>query len=498
MCTLHTNFFPVAMQSLVVQYLDKKEDKVTSKLLKADETGLLNYRRRHNIFRNVIANQKSLLDAELKKRQCLHRDDEELIAAIDKIAKSALNAGMEDFYEEFLYNLFLQMARNGNPENPAEYFKAHPLVFANAGKKRQKGYLQDETAEQVLQRDEALFSQNVDSFLNGTLPTGSYVPVMTTPLALKVVGADLKPVEVSYAVLNKILNVKHPEIDANIIKQLPRALTDPVMIFKTYPGKTGNTRVVAMLELQDNNGAIIVVPVELLSNSQNNAYQINKLTSAFGKTDKKTNLPSNDFFIKKISNGEVLYMNEKKTTSWAGTFGVYFPTGQSTSSLTTDSIKQYNPNVKTEVDLKQLKNQYPGYYQGDNANAKGMISWTNEGKAIISLFKGADASTVIHETGHYFVENFMNDSALETATAQAKNDRQALLDYVGMTSEQWASVDVEGKRKAHEKLTSVFGVYIYYGVVPENSIMGILVEFELVSRYLSITRDFENIQKYLS
>lgn len=58
------------------------------------------------------------------------------------------------------------------------------------------------------------------------------VRVMTTPLVLKLVGAKLLPVEITTRNLSKILYGKHAgDMDLSIMKQLPRALADPGMIF---------------------------------------------------------------------------------------------------------------------------------------------------------------------------------------------------------------------------------------------------------------------------
>ncbi len=47
-----------------------------------------------------------------------------------------------------------------------------------------------------------------------------------------------------------------------------------------------------------------------------------------------------------------------------------------------------------------------------------MISPQQDGSYIISLFKGADASTVIHETGHYFVDTMVNEALADPENVQ--------------------------------------------------------------------------------
>ena len=57
------------------------------------------------------------------------------------------------------------------------------------------------------------------------------------------------------------------------MKQIPRALTDPMMIFSTYSGKNGEVRKVIVLEFKDKNGATIVVPMEL--ERMSDGYKVN-------------------------------------------------------------------------------------------------------------------------------------------------------------------------------------------------------------------------------
>ena len=58
------------------------------------------------------------------------------------------------------------------------------------------------------------------------------VRVMTTPLVLELTGAEVLPVEIAKTDLEKILNGKHAgDMTPEIMKQLPRALTNPIMIF---------------------------------------------------------------------------------------------------------------------------------------------------------------------------------------------------------------------------------------------------------------------------
>lgn len=92
---------------------------------------------------------------------------------------------------------------------------------------------------------------------------------------------------------------------SSIMKQLPRALADTVMILSSYTGRNRELRKVVVVSMKDNNGATIVTPLELEANDIPGRYKINRITSVFGKTDKKTGKPSNQWFIKQLEAGRL-------------------------------------------------------------------------------------------------------------------------------------------------------------------------------------------------
>ena len=71
---------------------------------------------------------------------------------------------------------------------------------------------------------------------------------------------------------------EHPEIKKALLNKLPEQLADPMMIFQseTVPG-----RIVVCLELKDEAGVNIVVPVEL--NAKQDRMEINVITSIYGR-----------------------------------------------------------------------------------------------------------------------------------------------------------------------------------------------------------------------
>lgn len=107
---------------------------------------------------------------------------------------------------------------------------------------------------------------------------------------------------------------------------------------------------------------------------------------------------------------------------------------------------------------------------------KGSIHW-QDGRAIISLFETADASTLIHETvGHYFTESLMIEGSKEDAPDWMQQDRQTVLNYVGL--ESWESATPEQRVEAHEKMARSAEAYFMTGKAPSIETRGMFRRFK--------------------
>lgn len=224
---------------------------------------------------------------------------------------------------------------------------AHNVLSGKSTKK--------DMSERQLDADEKSFADSVDRFMAGKISTDT-IQVMRTPLVMRLVGAEVLPVEISVSDLKKVLVDKHSDITPDIMKQIPRALTDPMMIFSTYSGKNGEARKVIVLELKDENGATIVVPMEL--EHMSDGYKVNRMTSTYGKTDRKTGEPSYEWFKKQLEAGNLEYANRKKATDWIST-------EQPDWLIPKEKVDNLlsAPNVANEEDLVKLKSENPTYYQ---------------------------------------------------------------------------------------------------------------------------------------
>ena len=118
---------------------------------------------------------------------------------------------------------------------------------------------------------------------------GGNVKVMTTPLVMKLAGAEILPIYVHQNVLSKILKHtedktgKHghaDEMTPELMKQLPSAIADPMAIVENE-GKP-----VVVTTLVDRNGDTIIIPFTL--NKKVGAriyYDANIIESVYGKRD---------------------------------------------------------------------------------------------------------------------------------------------------------------------------------------------------------------------
>lgn len=415
-------------------------------------------------------------------------------------------------------------ARTQYPDDPMQYFRDNPVSFKRFVSTPKGRYMQTKSANEKLLEDENNFAANIDKFISGKL-VDKTIRVMQTPLALEVAGAKILPVDMSVENLDKVLNGKHKsDMSADIVKQIPRALTDPLMIFDTYDGKNGAKRKIVALDLKSKNGATIVVPFELEVDNKSNKYVMNEIISAYGKTDNKTGEPRYEWFAKQIENGKLRYINKEKTAKlienekpeWLMPFSTdsgFVKTDKLLQSPSSDSASKgnnlgslLNNSIPDENALRKRREEMQGYYQAEG-KTKGTITWDEEGKAIISLFEGADASTVIHEAlGHYLSVNIMRRSKLPTATEQMRKDRQTLLEYAESSEEEWAELDkydgdltkeqFDRKTAIYERWATGAEQYFMLGIAPSKDLRRIFANWKkwLLGIYKSI-KDFVDANK---
>ena len=139
----------------------------------------------------------------------------------------------------------------------------------------------------------------------------------------------------------------------------------------------------------------------------------------------------------------------------------------------------------------EILDKYYQRQQDQTTQTKGSFDPFTDGEAVIKLFEGADASTVIHETGHYYIESMWREIEAGRATEQQKADFEKLMKYCGITTAQWAKMDLEGRRAAHERLAEAIETYVMEDKAPTRELRPVFKRFAkwLKAVYSAISRN---------
>lgn len=417
-------------------------------------------------------NKKALQSAYKKALE----NDEEFRTAVDTFRNELTEAGLNQKETGDVLAILTSRAMIANPDDPMQYFRDNPLSFKRVVSTPNGRYMQTKSANEKLLEDENNFSGIVDEYKAGTLNETKPYKVMTTPLAINLAGGKILPVTIDGGRINHIFEKHFDGMTPDLLKQLPRAFADPIMVLDSYSG-----RKVVVLDLKDAQGSTIIVPLDL--DVSRDRYKVNAINSAYGKGG--ANGTNYNWFIEhNIKKGRVSYINKEKTAKWLQS------PGSDSASRGNDLDSLLNNSIPDENALRKRREEMQGYYQAEG-KTKGSITWDEEGKAIISLFEGADMSTVIHEAvGHYFIENLMREGALPNATEQMKKDRQTMLDYAGVTKD-WDSLSQEEKTAAHERWAEAAETYMLEGKAPSKELQPVFNRFKkwLLAVYNAVFSD---------
>jgi hypothetical protein len=118
--------------------------------------------------------------------------------------------------------------------------------------------------------------------------------------------------------------------------------------------------------------------------------------------------------------------------------------------------------------------------------------------SVISLLAGADLSSFLHESGHFFLE-VQADLAMrigETEGSEAAQgivkDMNTLLEWFGIKGglDEWSRMSLDQKRESHEKFARGFEAFAFEGKAPSIALQGIFQRFRswLVNVYKTLTK----------
>ena len=341
--------------------------------------------------------------------------------------------------------------------------------------------------EQKLERDSMAWNDVMDRYKDGEIPNKD-VRLMSTPLVLQMLGFSAHDIEITPSVLAKVLKGKHADsIDTEVLKDLPRALANPVAIFKNYDGRKQkfiDNEVIVVVDILGKKGTLIQVPFVFDINY--NFGKVHKVKSIFERQNIK-------WYHQQLENKALLYAHiHKNRPSLRQQQAINGPTGTTRSNIAfiiEQHLQKSNEKVLTNEDLDKTRaTQQDRYYQAEESSKyRGLTTVYPEelgSKRLIQLFDAANFSTFIHESGHLFLEDLRMLATMDGDPKQVVEDWNTIKEWSG-----WSDTEGANNTEAHEKFATGFEAYVREGKAPTKVLERIFRRFKewLSALYKSVT-----------
>ncbi len=424
------------------------------------------------------------LKAEVEKALAEHGQDTAFRASRDAVeadiaaqlqAAGRFNADANRPYAALVANWYaVQAARQGLTAQ--ELAARYPMRITAASP---LGGMLDQQGQQT--PTEAATAQWRESMSRAAANPQAKEPRMPTPTALRTLGIKDAVLVLPRTYLAAIQS-KHSAVPSAVFENLPALLADP--LFAT-PGKDGGVDVA--IDATSSSGAPLIVGVREGrirtvtpldgSAGQSSVQRLEARWAAAAKT------PGAKFYARN---------NEAPAVAGASAGG----------DSGTHPLASFSPprtrNVFTRDGL--VKRHGDSFYQ----DARGTFS---PGTNTIALLKGADLSTFLHESGHFFLHvqadmaariqaQIAEGAGVSDGEREIAADMAKLLDWFGVRGEDgrsamdtWHSMSLEQQREAHEKFARGFERYLFEGKAPSVELQGIFQRFRawLVNVYRKLS-----------
>ena len=380
-----------------------------------------------------------------------------------------------------------------------------------------------------LEQDSIAWNSVMDRYKDGEIPNRD-VRLMSTPIVLQMLGFSAHDIEITPSVLAKVLKRKHADsIDTEVLKDLPKAIANPVAIFKNYDGekqKFIDNEVIVVVDILGKKGTLIQAP--LVFDINYNFGKVHKVKSIFERQNVK-------WYHQQLENKALLYAHiHKNRPSLRQQQAINRPTGTTRSnygsSIQQDTenskgnleagkekktnlsdngasyapisldwsnvaliieqhLQKSNEKVLTSEDLDKARAaQQDRYYQAEETSKyRGLTTVYPEelgSKRLIQLFDAANFSTFIHESGHLFLEDLRMLATMDDAPKQVVEDWNTIKEWSG-----WSDTEGANNTAAHEKFATGFEAYVREGKAPTKVLERIFRRFKewLSALYKSVT-----------
>lgn len=125
----------------------------------------------------------------------------------------------------------------------------------------------------------------------------------TTPKALIESGLDDLPMFMNKQKLVKIKH-EHPEMTADLLKQIPQQINNPVAVFKNTKDGSPNNSYVVLTELQGTNGNPVISAIH--ANKTERGLEFHRIASVYGRNE------SSNYLTNMVKHSEVRFVDKQK------------------------------------------------------------------------------------------------------------------------------------------------------------------------------------------
>jgi hypothetical protein len=146
--------------------------------------------------------------------------------------------------------------------------------------------------------------------------------------------------------------------------------------------------------------------------------------------------------------------------------------------------------IKKEVEALEAKFEPTQFAQGGEGGARGQIEIGPNRQMNINLLKGADLSTFLHESGHFYLEVLGDLATKKDANELLKADFQTILDHLGVKDRSEIGTD------QHENFARSFEAYLMEGKAPTPELRTAFSRFR--AWMVSIYKQLKNLNVKLT
>ena len=115
----------------------------------------------------------------------------------------------------------------------------------------------------------------------------------------------------------------------------------------------------------------------------------------------------------------------------------------------------------------------------------------NPATLAISFTGAADLSTPLHETGHLYLELLTGMANQADAPQEIKDDVAKVMNWFGVTIDQWNAMSLEEKRPHHEQWAESYERYLLEGKAPSVELRPVFARFtQWLTRVYKSVKDF--------